>query len=390
MPAAHYQLALAYLRTGNVQQAKTELREVLNALPTSVDATVLLAQLNLQGGAPQPAIEDLERVLKVQPRAGGAYLLLGTAYLAQKQPAKAIETGQRLITAVPKDARGPFLVGLGLLSQGKRAEARKAMETSLELSPGFLDPLVQLIQMALLDKQPDAALALARKQATLVATSAAHQLVLGGVYLARRETGPAEAAYLKAIELDPKMSEPYRMLAALYADTKRYDQALTRVADALKAKPNDTSALMLSGVIYEQKGDIPKAREAYEKVLAIEPRAAAAANNLAWIYSEHGGDKDKALQLAQMAKEIAPDDPRVSDTLGWILYKRGVYQNALSLLRDSAAKLPNNPQVQYHLGMTYAQVGDKDNARKALTVATSAPAEFSGKDDAKKTLAPLK
>jgi Flp pilus assembly protein TadD len=91
-----------------------------------------------------------------------------------------------------------------------------------------------------------------------------------------------------------------------------------------------------------------------------------------------------------MAKEIAPDEPRVSDTLGWILYKRGVYQNALSLLRDSAAKLPNNPQVQYHLGMTYAQVGDKDNARKALTVATSAPAEFSGKDDAKKTLASLK
>jgi len=46
--------------------------------------------------------------------------------------------------------------------------------------------------------------------------------------------------------------------------------------------------------------------------------------------------------------------------------------------------------VQYHLGMAYAQVGDKDNARKALTAATSAPAEFSGKDDAKKTLASLK
>jgi Flp pilus assembly protein TadD len=91
-----------------------------------------------------------------------------------------------------------------------------------------------------------------------------------------------------------------------------------------------------------------------------------------------------------MAKERAPDDPRVSDTLGWILYKRGIYQSALGYLKDSAAKLPNNPQVQYHLGMAYAQVGDKDNARKALTAATSAPSDFSGKDEARKTLAALK
>ena len=390
MPAAHYQLALAYLQSGNNQQARSELREVINTAPAQVDATMLLAELNIKSGAVQPAIEDLERVLKVQPQAGGAYLLLGSAYLAQKQPAKVVETGRRLVTAVPKDPRGPFLVGLGLLSQGKRPEARKEMEAALALSPGFLDPLVQLEQMSLVDQQPDAALAIARKQAALVSASAPHQMVLAGVYLSRRETGPAEAAYLKAIELNPKMAEPYRMLAALYAETNRYDQALARLGDALKARPNDAGALMLTGVIYEQKGDTAKARDAYEKVLAIDPRAAAAANNLAWIYSEHGGDKDKALQLAQMAKEVAPDDPRVSDTLGWILYKRGIYQNALSLLKDSAAKLPDNPQVQYHLGMAYAQLGDQVNARKALNAAIGSTADFQGKDEARKTLASLK
>jgi Flp pilus assembly protein TadD len=125
-------------------------------------------------------------------------------------------------------------------------------------------------------------------------------------------------------------------------------------------------------------------------VLALTPRAAAAANNLAWIYSEHGGDQDKALQLAQMAKEVAPDDPRVSDTLGWILYKRGVHQRALALLKESAAKLPDNPQVQYHLGMAYAQVGDQAGARQALEFAVKSPADFQGKDEARKTLASLR
>ena len=46
-----------------------------------------------------------------------------------------------------------------------------------------------------------------------------------------------------------------------------------------------------------------------------------------------------------------PDDPHISDTLGWILYKRGVYQQATALLRESAAKRPESPEIQYHLGM---------------------------------------
>jgi tetratricopeptide (TPR) repeat protein len=147
---------------------------------------------------------------------------------------------------------------------------------------------------------------------------------------------------------------------------------------------------MLSGIVHELKGDIPKAREAYEKAITLNPRFAAAANNLAWIYSEHGGNKDKALQLAQTAKELVPDDPRISDTLGWILYKRGVYQRALALLKESAAKLPGNAQVQYHLGMAYQQAGEKDNARKALQIAVSSPEVFTGKDEARKTLADLR
>lgn len=390
MPTAHYQLALAYLQSGNAQQAKSELREVITTAPNQVEAVLLLADLNIQTGAVQPAVEDLERLLKVQPNAAGAYMLLATAYLAQRQPAKVIETGRRLIAAGPKDARGPYLVGLGLLAQGKKAEARKEMETSLGLSPGFLDPLAQIVQINLLDKQPDVALAIARKQAALVARSAPHQMLLAGVHVARREPDLAEAAYLKAIELAPSMTEPYRMLAALYANTKRYDQALAKLGDALKTNPRDPLALMLTGVIYEQRGDTAKARDAYEKILAIDPRSSAAANNLAWIYSEHGGDKEKALQLAQMAKEQAPDDPRVSDTLGWILYKRGVYQRALTLLKESAAKLPDNPQVQYHLGMAYAQVGDHPNARKALTAAANSGAVFEGKEEARKALASLK
>ena len=100
-------------------------------------------------------------------------------------------------------------------------------------------------------------------------------------------------------------------------------------------------------------------------------------------------DGAKALELAQRAKEAMPDDPHVSDTLGWILYKRGVYQRAADLLKDSAAKLPDQPVVQYHLGLASLKAGDKQGARKALTAAINSPTSFAGKDDAKKTLAEI-
>jgi Flp pilus assembly protein TadD len=158
----------------------------------------------------------------------------------------------------------------------------------------------------------------------------------------------------------------------------------------LKVNPRSVPAQMLLGLVLEGKGDVARARQAYEKVLELNPRFPLAANNLAILYFEHGGDKEKALALAQTAREAAPEDPHIADTLGWMFYQRGVYQRAIALLKESVAKLPNNPEIQYHLGMAALKVGDNEAARKALTVAANSPTRFGAKDEAKRALAELK
>ena len=165
-------------------------------------------------------------------------------------------------------------------------------------------------------------------------------------------------------------------LGGLYGSAGKYEQALAKLAPGLAVNPKNVVTLMLVGVIHQQRGDIPQAQAAYEKILALNPRFAPAANNLAWIRSEHGGEqaKDKALALAQMAKQVA----------------RGVYQRALALLREGAVRLPDNAELQYHLGMAAARTGDKDLARKALAFAAASPAAFKGKDEAQRTLAELR
>jgi Flp pilus assembly protein TadD len=93
---------------------------------------------------------------------------------------------------------------------------------------------------------------------------------------------------------------------------------------------------------------------------------------------------------ARLAQQLAPGDPHVDDTLGWILFQRRSFEEAAKLLRSSAERLPDSPTVLYHLGMLSQQLGDVASARQALTKAVSSPANFSGKDDARRALAQLK
>ena len=118
-------------------------------------------------------------------------------------------------------------------------------------------------------------------------------------------------------------------------------------------------------------------------------RLAPAANNLAWNYAEHGGNLDVALSLAQQAKEQLPDDPNVSDTLGWIYYKKHAYLKAISMLEESVEKLGNHPVVRHHLGMAYFKSGETAKAKQELETALSLSDTFPGADEAKKTLKQL-
>jgi len=194
---------------------------------------------------------------------------------------------------------------------------------------------------------------------------------------------------LKSAELDPKMISAYVALTELYAASQNFEQASAKLEAALKANPDNVPLLMLAGMISQQRGDHQRAQQAYEKILAINPGFAPAANNLAWIYSEIQGDQDKAFRLAQKAREGGPDDPQIADTLGWILYKKGNYEWALSYLKESAAKLSSNAEVQFHLGMTQFKLGDAPAARQALERALKLNPSFPGAEEARKALQEL-
>jgi tetratricopeptide (TPR) repeat protein len=142
-------------------------------------------------------------------------------------------------------------------------------------------------------------------------------------------------------------------------------------------------------MLHEFQNNKEDAKRWYEKALSVDSGAPVAANNLAWLTAEQGGNLDVALQLAQAAKARLPNSPEVDDTLGWIYYKKGLNTLAIGSFQASIEKDQKNALYHYHLGLAYAKNGDKDKARDSLKQALSLNPKFDGADEAQKTLASL-
>jgi len=74
------------------------------------------------------------------------------------------------------------------------------------------------------------------------------------------------------------------------------------------------------------------------------------------------------------------------DTMGWIYYKKGLYDSAISEFKDSLGKIPDNADVHYHLGLAYYKKGDMDRGRAQLEKALSLNSNFKGANEARRIL----
>src|ERR1017187_8528943 len=122
--------------------------------------------------------------------------------------------------------------------------------------------------------------------------------------------------------------------------------------------------MMMDGV-----GRRGEAKQYYEQIIRLEPDNVIALNNLAFIKADEGADLDQAMTYAQRAKQKAPHEPDVSDTLGWIYIKKNLSDEAVRIFRDLVKEKPANPTYHYHLAMALYQKGDRPGARQECDAA---------------------
>jgi tetratricopeptide (TPR) repeat protein len=388
-PLVKYELARAYFRNNSSNQARMVLDQAISINPNYVDAILLLADINLRSGHGEAVIEPMTGLLKRNPELRPAALLLAAAYGSLDRFDDAAVVTSEQAKLAPHDPQAQMALGLTLRQAKRNDEARQAFEKAAELAPDTLWPVEQLVELDLLEKHFDAARQRIRRQFQKMPDSPAAHFFEAKILVAEEKWDLAEAELQKTLQLDPHFSGAYDLLVQTYLATNKLPQAIRQLEAELVKNPNDMSILIALARLHEQTNDFAKARDAYEKALSINPTSVAALNNLANLYTDRLNDLDKAYELARKARELQRDDPAVADTFGWILSKRGEYQQALPILQASAAKLPDSPEVQFHLGLTAYMMGQPDLAIVELKKAASATKDFLGKEESKRRLALL-
>jgi len=196
--------------------------------------------------------------------------------------------------------------------------------------------------------------------------TSANATLLGKLYIENKQANLAEAALQKARELDAKNADATYLLYQLKLARGAKDEAYGLVTEAVKNGTTDARIYTVYGMGLEARGDWRTAETAYQKALGFQPNDAMAANNLAYLLLEHGGDANLALSLAQTARRGMPKAGATADTLAWASYHVGAYDTARKLLEDAAAGQPGNATYQYHLGLTYLKINETARGKAAL------------------------
>lgn len=383
-----FELGRAHLANKDTAKAQEALKKATSLNPDHESAMLLWAGLGLQSGQGEAVVLAMVDLLAKRPGLEVAQMMLIDALGSLGRLDDIIALIRESLRLNPERPQTHYLLGLVLLRKEKPADARQAFERTLQLAPHTLPAVAELVSLDLKERQ--VAVARQRIQAELEKNPDAGQLhwLDARIFAAEERWEQSEAAGWRAIAAGWNGMESHALIARSYLSRTGTDPRL-QMKRLLENRANDLSALAVAGSVYMAVQDFAEAAAAYEKLLSIRPDTVLALNNLSYLYAERLGNPARGLELATKAREFDPNSPEVADTLGWILFNRREYARALELLSESAARLPTNPQVQFHFARANQMMGRVEPARAAFAKAAAANANFEGKEQIKDFLAQL-
>ncbi|WP_344763183.1 tetratricopeptide repeat protein [Actimicrobium antarcticum] len=367
LPEAHIALAQAAFASNDSVRARAEAVTALNARPNSDIAALTLAQVITDK---DEALQSLKAFLKANPASREVRIAYGRMLVEQNQYAKARVEFETLLTAQPDDLTTLFALGILSTQTSDFKQAEKYLTTYLKL----------------LAEQPDSARDPA--QALLVLSQIAEERKdIDGALIYLAQIGPGEAyfgAQLKRAQLmaqGGQLASARQLLATLSGDSER-EQILVIQTDAqilrdanlqqqsfqvletgTRRFPENIDLLYDFAMAAEKSNVLDKMETALRTVIKLAPDNQHAYNALGYSLAERNLRLPEAAKLVEQALKLAPNDPFILDSMGWVQYRQGKLQEAEDLLRR-AYTLRQDAEIAVHLGEVLWVRGQKSDAQK--------------------------
>jgi tetratricopeptide (TPR) repeat protein len=385
-------LARAYIEKGDTSLAEETLRAAMQSAPNDPAARIDLAQLLGQTDRAAQALTLLEEGVTKAPDNIQAREALIRAYLVKGDLRAARMGAEKLMARSPDSAAGFYFAGLVAERERRLDESQKNLERALALQPGAIDVLTSLARVEMARGAADAAVATIQTASAHNPGNAQILNLLGELYLERKDFTHAGESFVRATALDPHDWQAHRDLALVKLAENNPKEAIGEYEAALRIAPTEFRVLMELASLYEKQGRLDDAIARYEALYKSNPHMQQfAANNLAMLLITYKTDRaslDRARDLT--SGFTSSDNGSLLDTMGWVRFKRGEYQDALPVLERAAARAPDSKVIRYHLAMTELQLGLRDRARSNLESALTGSTDFSGSEEARSALASLK
>lgn len=384
-------LALAQLRRGELVEARRRLAEAQEASgEPSVPLLRLQAQIEMAGGYWYGAMAAFVEMLKRREKLSDAERVqFAIAAYHTSSIEKSREVLEEMIkSASPLPAAAVAYAQLfggdnGLLALGGLYAAHRR-------APGNAEVIREMTRMEVrFGKSQRAlnrlnALIQQRRAGPLVIFTRAELLASAGAY------PEAEADALLAFEADPTLTEAVDLLHRLYRAQGKLDSARQAFEEADAAGVLHPGARLLLARLLVEDGELERAQEMLERLVAENPEIWVARAELALVLADRGEELNRAFELARDAHIASKQDARTSDVLGYVLLKSGKNRSALEQFERAiqvAARGGDTPPpvFHYHAGLAYRALDRDDEAAEAFRTALG-QGEFPQAEEARRQL----
>ncbi len=369
--SAHNLVGSAYAAKNDIPNARISFEKAIEAEPEAVSARLNLAQMDRADKNLGAAKKQLQKVLELSKDHERALLLLTDIAVQEKDFDGAVKWLQQAIAGNPKSEISRLALIDLQLRRGNASAALQSASELVQMAPDSPKAVSAMAQVQTVNKQIPSAVSSYRKLISLTPKSARAHLLLARALAANNNLEEAKASASEAINVDPDLFEAKEDRVMLELRSAGGGAAETLAIKYRDEKPDSIEAITLVGNVYFANENFPKAIEAYEKALAIEPSSRVML--LAYSALNRSGDTPAAMRKIKDWTLKNPEDWRTRLFYSTELIRLSDVDAAITENEALNEKFPGNPLILNNLGWLYMQKGDKRGVELAGTAYKLAP-----------------